>query len=97
MQQSLKSDPSPERPIGASGRLPPPGRGANFVDPEHGDVWATSHLGDASVSLIATSGEKSAIMVLDDKTRALKQVIKDERLITPTGKFNVYNTQHDVY
>jgi nitrite reductase (NO-forming)/hydroxylamine reductase len=24
-------------------------------------------------------------------------VIKDPRLITPTGKFNVYNTQHDVY
>jgi nitrite reductase (NO-forming)/hydroxylamine reductase len=24
-------------------------------------------------------------------------VIKDKRLVTPTGKFNVYNTQHDVY
>ncbi|MGV8202915.1 hypothetical protein ACV35F_35785, partial [Pseudomonas aeruginosa] len=24
-------------------------------------------------------------------------VVKDPRLITPTGKFNVYNTQHDVY
>jgi nitrite reductase (NO-forming)/hydroxylamine reductase len=24
-------------------------------------------------------------------------VIKDPRLITPTGHFNVYNTQHDVY
>ncbi|MGX8982475.1 hypothetical protein, partial [Pseudomonas aeruginosa] len=23
--------------------------------------------------------------------------VKDPRLITPTGKFNVYNTQHDVY
>ena len=27
----------------------------------------------------------------------LKGVIKDPRLITPTGHFNVYNTQHDVY
>jgi hypothetical protein len=27
----------------------------------------------------------------------LKKVIKDKRLITPTGKFNVHNTQHDVY
>ncbi len=26
-----------------------------------------------------------------------KAVIKDKRLITPTGKFNVYNTQHDIY
>ena len=41
--------------------------------------------------------QNSAIVVLDDKTRKLKQVIKDERLVTPTGKFNVYNTQHDVY
>ena len=29
--------------------------------------------------------------------RKLKAVIKDPRLITPTGKFNVYNTQNDVY
>jgi len=41
--------------------------------------------------------QESAIVVVDDKTLELKTVIKDERLITPTGKFNVYNTQHDVY
>jgi nitrite reductase (NO-forming)/hydroxylamine reductase len=41
--------------------------------------------------------QESAIVVIDDKTRKLKAVIKDKRLITPTGKFNVYNTQHDVY
>ncbi len=41
--------------------------------------------------------EKSAIVIVDDKTRKLKHVIKDDRLITPTGKFNVYNTVHDVY
>jgi nitrite reductase (NO-forming)/hydroxylamine reductase len=41
--------------------------------------------------------QESAIVVVDDKTRKLKQVIKDPRLITPTGKFNVYNTQHDIY
>jgi len=40
---------------------------------------------------------KSAIVVIDDKTRKLKKVINDKRLITPTGKFNVYNTMHDVY
>ncbi len=177
------------------GKIPHPGRGANFVDPEHGPVWATSHLGDATVSLISTdaNGDKawqvvrtlngqgggslflkthpksrnlwvdtplnpdtkvsqsiavfdidnldkdyiripiakfadigegpmrvvqpeynlagnevwfsvwngkdqaSAIVILDDKTRELKHVIKDKRLVTPTGKFNVYNTQHDVY
>ena len=39
----------------------------------------------------------SAIVVVDDKTLKLKHVIKDPRLITPTGKFNVYNTRADVY
>jgi hypothetical protein len=37
------------------------------------------------------------IVVVDDKTRTLKAVIKDDALITPTGKFNVYNTLNDVY
>jgi len=41
--------------------------------------------------------QESAIVVVDDKTRTLKHVIKDPALITPTGKFNVYNTLHDVY
>lgn len=179
------------------GKIPHPGRGANFVHPQFGPVWATSHLGDETISLIGTdpedhpdqawkvvetlkgqgggslfikthpesnhlyldttfnpdaklsqsvavfaiddldagykvlpigewagvsdgakrvvqpeynkagdevwfsvwSGqeEESAIVVVDDKTLELKHVIKDKRLITPTGKFNVHNTQHDVY
>jgi nitrite reductase (NO-forming)/hydroxylamine reductase len=177
------------------GAIPHPGRGANFIDPKFGPVWATSHLGDDSVSVISTdpkspeawkvvrtlkgqgggslfikthpksknlyidtplnpdakmsqsiavfniddldkgfeilpigewadlgegpkrvvqpefnqSGDevwfsvwngkdqKSAIVIVDDKTRKLKQVIKDERLVTPTGKFNVHNTVHDIY
>ncbi len=41
--------------------------------------------------------QESAIVVVDDKTRELKAVIKDPALITPTGKFNIYNTLHDVY
>ena len=41
--------------------------------------------------------QQSAIVVIDDKTLELKHVIKDERLVTPTGKFNVYNTQNDIY
>ena len=49
------------------------------------------------ISLWAGKVEPSAIVVLDDKTRKLKAVIKDPKLITPTGKFNVWNTQHDVY
>ena len=186
------------------GKIPHPGRGANFVDPKYGPVWATGHLGEDTIALIGTepadpavhheghpqsawkvvrslkgqgSGslfikthpksknlwvdsalnpnaeisqsvavydinhldkpfevvkvaemaglgegpkrvvqpeynnkgdevwfsvwngktQESAIVVLDDKTRKLKAVIKDKRLITPTGKFNVHNTQYDVY
>ena len=41
--------------------------------------------------------KESAIVVVDDATLTLKKVIKDPRLITPTGKFNVYNTRADVY
>jgi nitrite reductase (NO-forming)/hydroxylamine reductase len=41
--------------------------------------------------------QQSALVVVDDRTRKLKAVIKDPRLVTPTGKFNAYNTQHDIY
>ena len=62
------------------------------VHPEynrHGDeVW---------ISVWSGLEEESAIVVVDDKTRKLKHVIKDKRLITPTGKFNVYNTVTDTY
>ena len=36
------------------GNKPHPGRGANFVHPKYGPVWATSHLGDDTISLIGT-------------------------------------------
>ncbi len=178
-------------------KIPHPGRGANFVHPEYGPVWATSALGNADITLIGTDPEshpdnawkavdvlqgqgggslfvkthpeshhlyvdtplhptekvsqsvavfdidnldegyqvlpiakwagidegpqrvvhpefnkagdevwfsvwngqeqESAIVVVDDETLELKKVIKGDWLVTPTGKFNVYNTQHDVY
>ena len=181
------------------GQTPHPGRGANFVHPKFGPVWATGHLGDESISLIGTDpikhkaqafkvvqtlkgqgggalfikshpksqhlysdtplnpdpklaqsiavfdiknldkgyqvlpiaewagikpdggamrvvqpefnkagdevwfavwsakDKQSALVIVDDKTLKLKAVIKDPRLITPTGHFNVFNTQNDVY
>jgi len=179
------------------GKIPHPGRGANFVHPKYGPVWATGHLGDETIAIIGTDpkghkqsawkvvqtlkaqgggnlfikthpkssnlwvdtplnpdpkisqsiavfdlknldkpyqvlpigewagvgegakritqpeynragdevwfsvwsakNQESAIVVVDDKTRKLKAVIKDSRLVTPTGKFNVHNTQHDIY
>lgn len=39
------------------GRKPHPGRGANFVHPEYGPVWATTHLGDDTITVIGTDPE----------------------------------------
>jgi len=62
------------------------------VQPEYNaagdEVWISVWNGQAA---------ESAIVVYDDKTRKVKKVIKDKRLVTPTGKFNVLNTQHDIY
>ena len=41
--------------------------------------------------------QESALVIVDDKTLKLKKVIRNPKIVTPTGKFNVYNTQHDVY
>ena len=47
--------------------------------------------------LCQRAAARSAIVVVDDKSRKLKAVLDDKRLITPTGKFNVHNTVRDVY
>lgn len=46
------------------------------------------------VSLWDKEGE---IIIFDDKTLEEKHRITGDWLVTPTGKFNVYNTAHDVY
>ena len=58
------------------------GEGAKrVVQPEYNkagdEVW---------FSVWSGKGQESAIVVVDDKTRKLKKVIKDKRLVTPTGK-----------
>lgn len=62
-----------------------------MVQPEYNkegtEVW---------FSVWSAKDKQSAIVVVDDKTRTCKTAIKDPKLVTPTGKFNVYNTQHDV-
>lgn len=49
------------------------------------------------ISLWGGKTDQSAIVVYDDATLTLKTVITDPKMITPTGKFNVHNTQHDIY
>jgi nitrite reductase (NO-forming)/hydroxylamine reductase len=172
-------------------KIPHPGRGANWIDPQFGPVWSTAHLGDASLVAIGTDpqghpgqawkvvrniplpgagslfvkshpnspwiwvdfglnsdekiqrtvcviakadptktakcwevagygravhfeynregtqiwvsvwgradqpGKVGEIVIYDDKT--LKEVARVPNLVTPTGKFNVYNTVKDIY
>ncbi|MEQ1803816.1 MAG: cytochrome D1 domain-containing protein [Burkholderiaceae bacterium] len=49
------------------------------------------------ISLWGGKTDQSAIVIYDDKTLKLKKVITDPKMITPTGKFNVWNTQQDIY
>lgn len=66
------------------------GRAVHFEYNREGtDVWV-SIWGDAS-----KPGETGEIVIYDDATLTEKARIKD--MITPTGKFNVFNTIFDVY
>ncbi|WP_313339396.1 nitrite reductase [Stutzerimonas nitrititolerans] len=62
------------------------------VQPEYNkagdEVW---------ISLWGGKTDQSAIVIYDDKTLKLKRVITDPAVVTPTGKFNVFNTMNDVY
>ncbi|MCY1286389.1 Nitrite reductase [compost metagenome] len=62
------------------------------VQPEYNvagdEVW---------ISLWGGKADQSAIVIYDDETLKLKQVITSPQIVTPTGKFNVFNTMHDVY
>jgi len=72
--------------------LPPTKAVKRAVHPEYSkdgkEVW---------ISLWGGKTDQSAIVVYDDTTLKVKRVITDPKMITPTGKFNVYNTQHDIY
>jgi len=46
---------------------------------------------------VSVWGKQGELVVYDDKTLQEKARIKGDWLVTPTGKFNVYNTAHDVY
>ncbi|MFO0552697.1 MAG: cytochrome D1 domain-containing protein [Polyangiaceae bacterium] len=62
------------------------GRMVHFeYDKKGEEVW---------VSLWDKTGE---LVIYDDKTLTEKTRIKGDWVVTPTGKFNVFNTAHDVY
>jgi len=49
------------------------------------------------VSVWNRKDKQSEIVIYDDKTLKEKTRIRDPRIVTPTGKFNVYNTTKDIY
>lgn len=74
-----------------------PGRAVHFEYNKQGtEVWV-------SVWVAKKTGKQSAIFIFDDKnldpTGPIKplKVLHDKWLITPTGKFNVFNTTKDIY
>lgn len=41
-----------------TGKIPHPGRGANFVHPQYGPVWCTGHLGENTIACIGTDPKR---------------------------------------
>jgi len=63
------------------------GRAVHFEYNQKGDeVWVSYFM-----------GKKSAIVIYNDKTLKVKEIIQGDWVQNPTGKFNVYNTTHDIY
>jgi nitrite reductase (NO-forming)/hydroxylamine reductase len=101
VDMTLNSDPALSRTICVIAKSDPTrvhkcwevgayGRAVHFEYNKDGtEVWV-SLWGDA-----AKPGETGEIVIYDDATLEEKTRIKD--LITPTGKFNVYNTVNDIY
>ncbi len=101
VDMTLNSDPALSRTICVIAKSDPSktyrcweigtyGRAVHFEYNKDGsEVWV-SLWGDAS-----KPGETGEIVIYDDATLEEKSRIPD--LITPTGKFNVYNTVHEVY
>lgn len=50
------------------------------------EVWVSYFMGD-----------KSAVVIYNDKTLKVKKIIQGDWVENPTGKFNVYNTTNDIY
>lgn len=49
------------------------------------------------VSAWGRKDQQGAIIVYDDKTLEIKKIITGDWMVTPTGKFNVFNTMNDIY
>jgi nitrite reductase (NO-forming)/hydroxylamine reductase len=77
------------------GKIPHPGRGANFMHPKFGPVWATGHLGDETISLIGTDPKKAQAVRLQGRwpssraraaVRCSSRAIRSPGTCTPTRR-----------
>ncbi len=64
---------------------------------DHGKVVHFEYNKAGNEVWAAVWDKKGELIVYDDKTLKEKTRIKGDWLVTPTGKWNVYNTVHDVY
>jgi nitrite reductase (NO-forming)/hydroxylamine reductase len=68
-----------------------------FKATEHGKIVHFEYNKAGDEVWTAVWDKQGEILVYDDKTLELKNRIKGDWLVTPTGKWNVYNTVHDIY
>ena len=64
---------------------------------DHGKVVHFEYNKAGDEVWVAVWDKEGELIVYDDKTLEEKTRIKGDWLVTPTGKWNVYNTVHDVY
>lgn len=64
---------------------------------DHGRICHFEFNRDGSEVWTSVWDQRGEIIVYDGRTLEEKQRITGDWLVTPTGKFNVYNSAHDVY
>jgi len=64
---------------------------------DHGKVVHFEYNKAGDEVWVAVWDRKGELIIYDDKTLKEKKRITGDWLVTPTGKWNVYNTVHDVY
>jgi nitrite reductase (NO-forming)/hydroxylamine reductase len=64
---------------------------------DHGKIVHFEYNKEGDEVWTAVWDKKGEIIIYDDKTLKEKTRITGDWLVTPTGKWNVYNTVHDVY
>lgn len=68
-----------------------------FQVADHGRVVHFEYNRAGDEVWVSVWDKKGEIVIFDDKTLTEKARITGDWLVTPTGKFNVYNTAHDIY